>query len=86
MAGFIAHMIASLKTNKRSRVSTFDKIKDFKKSKKSQLVFPNKATPRELKKLRNKMQQQNDVQFFKKVGIIIILIITLLYIISLDNY
>ena len=43
--GFIAHMIASLKTNKRSRVSTFDKIKDFKKSKKanySSLTKPQK--------------------------------------------
>ena len=31
--GFIAHMIASMKSNKRSRTSTYDKIKDFKKGK-----------------------------------------------------
>ncbi len=28
--GFIAHMIASLKANKRNRASTFERIKDFK--------------------------------------------------------
>jgi hypothetical protein len=36
---FIARMITSLKTNKRYRVSTFDKIKNFKKGKEKKLHF-----------------------------------------------
>lgn len=52
--GFIAHMIASLNSNKRNHISTFDKIKDLKKSNKSELHFPNKATPKELEELRKK--------------------------------
>tara|TARA_R110002049_G_scaffold86767_5_gene220335 strand:+ start:15 stop:281 length:267 start_codon:yes stop_codon:yes gene_type:complete len=84
--GFIAHMIASLKTNKRSRVSTFDKIKDFKKSKKSELFFPNKATKKDLKKVREKIQKQNNISFFKNVSFIIITIIILYFLIQLDRY
>ena len=37
----IAGMITSLKNNKRSRISTFDKIKNFKKGKEKKLHFKN---------------------------------------------
>lgn len=84
--GFIAHMIASLKANKRVRVSIFDKIKNIKKNKKTELFFPNKATKKDLKKLREKIERENTVSFFKKVGLILIALAILFYIINLDNY
>lgn len=79
--GFVAHMIASLKANKRSRVSTFDKIKKHKKSKKSQLHFDKKASPLELKKLREKLQRENEINFKRKVIFLITLLIILLLLI-----
>ena len=42
--GSVAAMITSLKANKRNRISTFDKIKNHKKSKKSKLYFDKKAS------------------------------------------
>lgn len=77
--GFIAHMIASLKSNKRNRISTFDKIKNLKKSNKSELHFPNKATPKELEELRKKIKKESDISFYKKAAVIIVLIAVILY-------
>lgn len=76
--GFIAHMISSLKANKRNRVSTFDKIKSLKKSKKSELYFRKKTTPQELKIIRQKIQKENDNIFKKKVIILLISIAIIL--------
>ena len=84
--GSAAAMIASIKANKRARVSTFDKIKNFKKNKKSKLFFPNKATKKDLKEIREKIQKQNNISFFKKVGLILIALVILFYIIRLDKY
>ncbi|MFT5214517.1 MAG: multidrug efflux pump subunit AcrB [Patiriisocius sp.] len=62
--------------NKRTRISTFEKIKDFKKSKKREFFFPNKETKKYLKEISNKIQQQNKTSFFKKVlGIAIALVV-----------
>ena len=42
--GAVGAMITSLKNNKRTRVSAFDKLKNYKE-KNDQLVFKNKAGP-----------------------------------------
>ena len=76
--GFVAHMIASLKSNKRTRVSTFEKIKEFKKSKKSELHFDKKASPIELKKIKDKIQQENDAAFRRKVIILLTILIAII--------
>ena len=76
--GFIAYMIVSLKANKRNRISTFDKIKSYKKSKKSVLHFDKKATPFQLKKIRNKIIKENETIFRRKVIVLLILISILL--------
>lgn len=76
--GFVAHMIASLKANKRSRVSTFDKIKNYKKSKKSSLHFDKKASPLELKKIKEKILRENENAFKMKVIVLVLLITVLL--------
>jgi hypothetical protein len=49
--GSAVAMIASIKINKRTRISTFEKIKDFKKSKKRDLHFDNKTSPKELQEI-----------------------------------
>ncbi|WP_439128906.1 hypothetical protein [Polaribacter sp.] len=77
--GFIAHMIASLKANKRNRVSTFDKLKDFKYRKPSELHFPNKASAKELKNIRKKIKKENNLLFFKKVLTILFLLALCIY-------
>ena len=76
--GFVAHMIASLKANKRSRVSTFDKIKNYKKSKKSELHFDNKASPLELKNIKEKLIEENEIAFKRKTAILILVLAAIL--------
>jgi hypothetical protein len=38
--GSLAGMIASIKANKRTRVSTFEEIKDYKKKQKNRIILP----------------------------------------------
>ena len=76
--GSVAAMISSLKANKRNRVFTFDKIKDFKKSERSELHFKKKASPLELKKIRDKIQRENETVFRRKVLFLVFSLIILL--------
>ncbi|WP_166387617.1 MULTISPECIES: hypothetical protein [unclassified Polaribacter] len=76
--GFIAHMIASLKANKRNRLSTFDKIKGYKKIKKRELYFDKKATPDELEKIRKRIIAENNTLFKRNILIFILLITAIL--------
>jgi hypothetical protein len=76
--GSVAAMIASLKANKRSRVSTFDKIKNHKKSKKSELHFDKKASSLELKNIKEKLIKDNENAFKRKVALLILLITAIL--------
>lgn len=76
--GSVAAMIATIKNNKRNRVSTFKKIKELKKSKKSELHFEKKANPIELKKIRDKIQKENELVFRKKIIIVTLLLLAVL--------
>ena len=76
--GLIAHKIASLKENKRSRTSTFDKIKEHKKQEKTILYFQNKATPEQLQQIREQLQKEQNVAFLKKVSILTAILIVIL--------
>ena len=67
--GSVGAMITSLKNNKRSRVSTFKKLKDYKNVDYGEGTIDKKASPEQLKEIREKLQKENR----KK------LIITLLY-------
>lgn len=57
--GSIAAMITTLKNNKRTRVSTFEKMKNFKEGKNIQVYFDKNATPHQLKNIREKLQKEN---------------------------
>ena len=81
--GSVAAMIATIKNNKRNRVSTFDKIKDYKKSNKSKVYFDKKASPLDLKKIRDKIQKENELVFRKKVLFLLISIFIIILLLIL---
>ncbi len=57
--GSVAGMIASLKNNKRSRVSTFKKLKGYENISYKKGKIEKKATPKQLKEIREKLQKEN---------------------------
>jgi len=81
--GSVAAMIATIKNNKRNRVSTFDKIKDYKKSNESKVYFDKKASPLDLKKIRDKIQKENELVFRKKVLFLLISIFIIILLLIL---
>lgn len=72
-------MITSLKNNKRTRVSTFDKLKNFKEGKNIQVAFNKKASSYQLKKIKEKLQEENKKLLKRNIFIIIALISLLIY-------
>ncbi|QCX37113.1 hypothetical protein FF125_01165 [Aureibaculum algae] len=57
--GAVSAMVTSLKNNKRSRVSTFEKLKDYKNIDYGEGKIDKKATPEQLKAIREKLQKEN---------------------------
>ncbi|MCF6349083.1 MAG: hypothetical protein L3J20_12410 [Flavobacteriaceae bacterium] len=58
--GSVSAMITSLKNNKRSRVSMFDKLKKYENVKyKDGGKIEKKATPQQLKAIRERIQKEN---------------------------
>ncbi len=82
----IAAMVTSLKNNKRTRVSTFKKMKDFKEGKNIQVSFDKSATPHQLKKIREKLQKENKKILKRNSIILISIMILLIYIIGFVKF
>lgn len=80
--GFIAHMVASLKNNKRERISTFEKMKNFKEGKNIQVHFDKKATPHQLKTIREKLKKENRKKTKQKALILAVFVVLLIYFIG----
>tara|TARA_R110001592_G_scaffold335979_1_gene621029 strand:- start:5 stop:262 length:258 start_codon:yes stop_codon:yes gene_type:complete len=78
----ISGMITSLKNNKRTRVSTFDKLKNFKQGKNIQVAFNKKASSYQLKKIKEKLQEENKKLLKRNILIIIGLISIIIYVIG----
>lgn len=78
----ISGMITSLKNNKRTRVSTFDKLKNFKKGKSIQVAFDKEASSFQLKKIKEKLQEENKKLLKRNILIIIALISLIIYVIG----
>lgn len=75
---FSSHMIASLKHNKRKRISAFEKIENFKEGINIQVSFDKKSTPIQLKKIRDKIQAENKRKLKRKlllfgIGLIVVI-------------
>jgi hypothetical protein len=79
---FIAGMITSLKNNKRYRISTFDKIKNFKKGKEKKLHFKKKSSSKQLIEIRIKLQKENKEKLIKNSIIISIFLGVIIYFIG----
>ena len=82
----IAAMVTTLKNNKRTRVSTFKKMKDFKEGKNIQVSFDKKATPDQLKNIREKIQRENSKKLKRNVIIFATLIAVLIYVIGFVKF
>ena len=72
--GAVSAMMTSLKNNKRTRVSAFNKLKGYDGIKYKKGRIEKKATPEQLKKIREKLQRENK----KDLLITIIVIVSLL--------
>lgn len=83
---FTAHMIASLKHNKRERVSAFKKMKDFKEGKNIEVYFDKKVSKYQLKKIRDKIQQENKYRIRKNIIIFTIAMLILIYAIGFVKF
>ncbi len=70
--GSVSAMISSLKNNKRSRVRTFDKLKRYENVKYKKGKIEKKATPQQLKEIRERIQKEN-----RRIFIITITVCTL---------
>ena len=82
----IAAMVTSLKNNKRTRVSTFKKMKDFKEGKNIQVSFDKSATPHQLKNIREKLQKENKKILKRNSIILISIMILLIYMIGFVKF
>jgi Flp pilus assembly protein TadB len=82
----ISGMITSLKNNKRTRVSTFEKLKNFKEGKNIQVSFDKKATPHQLKRIKEKLQEENKKSLKRNVIILIVAICILIYVIGFVKF
>jgi len=78
----ISGMITSLKNNKRTRVSTFEKMKNFKEGKNIQVSFDKKSTPDRLKRIKETLQAENKKSLKKNIIIIIVAISIIIYVIG----
>ncbi|MBU3010245.1 hypothetical protein KO506_02410 [Polaribacter vadi] len=84
--GSAAAMITSLKNNKRTRVSTFKKMKDFKEGKNIQVSFSKKSTPAQLKRIREKLQSENRKRLRRFAIISTCLLIIVIYVIGFVKF
>ncbi|NCT10553.1 MAG: hypothetical protein GW772_10830 [Flavobacteriia bacterium] len=84
--GFVAHIFDTIRSDKRSRASTYEKIKNFKKGTNFQVQFKRKATNIQLIRIREKIQQENKKALQKNIILITILILLLIYVIGFVKF
>ncbi|MDP5092445.1 MAG: hypothetical protein NWQ17_04005 [Polaribacter sp.] len=84
--GFVAHIFDSIKSDKRNRSSTYEKIKNFKKGNNIQVFFKKKATESQLTRIREKIQEENKKALKKNIILITILILLLIYVIGFVKF
>lgn len=82
----ISGMITSLKNNKRKRVSAFEKIENFKEGKNIQVRFDKKATPHQLKKIKDNLQQENKKLLKRNIIIFTIGLLIIIYCIGFVKF
>ncbi len=78
LSGHASSMISSLKNNlRRKEIGHFQSVHKSSKYKKGEIV--KKATPHQLKEIREKLQKENKKEFIITTTVIIVLIIIFLF-------
>lgn len=83
---FTSHMVTSLKHNKRNRISTFEKLENFKEGVNIQVTFNKKASSEELKRIRERLQSQNRKKRKSSIIFFSVIIIIAIYIIGFVKF
>lgn len=84
--GATSAMISSLKNNKRSRKSAFEKLDKYQKDKNSKLFFDKTASEEQLAVIRHEIRRKNTRSFIKNTIAIVLLLIALFYVIGFVNF
>jgi hypothetical protein len=84
--GFASGMITSLKNNKRTHVSTFEIVKNYKKGKNLQVHFNKKATPCQLKKIKENLEAENKKLLTRNILLIIVTMSIIIYAIGFVKF
>ena len=84
--GSVSAMITSLKNNKRSRASVLEKLKEYENIKYKEGKIEKKATPQQLKEIRERLQKENKRTRILTITILSIFSIVLLILFALFNY
>ena len=86
-SGFAHFMISTIKNNKRSRPNGFKTLKDksveyVEHAKRTFLKFDKKATPMQLKEIREKTQKKAKIFIQERVILTIILTVIIIYLLG----
>ena len=83
--GAVSAMITSINNNKRNRISVFDKTKNTGGIS-GKLHFKKKASAKQLKDIREKLQTENRIKLIRKAVFFIILTCIFIYFFSFHKY
>lgn len=86
--GAVGAMITSLKNNKRDRKSALKKLKEsgVEYADKTELHFENQASPSELKRIREKVQKENQRIMRRNIIIIAVIMLIAIYFIGFAKF
>lgn len=86
--GVVQSMISSLKNNKRDRKSALKRLKEnpAEYSDGNELHFEKKATPMQLKKIREDLQKENRKIKVRNITIVVIFMLALIYFIGFAKF
>jgi hypothetical protein len=82
--GSVAAMVSSIKNNRRTRPSTFKKLKGYENGIYKKGTINKKASPKLLKDIREKIKRQNNIRLIKKGALLSLLILTFFLIVWLS--
>lgn len=88
LSGVVNAMKSTLKNNKRERKSAFKHLKDngIEPSGKTELHFENQASPMELKKIREKVKEENRKIMMRNIIIMVALMAIAIYFIGFAKF
>lgn len=80
--GATSAMIASLKHNKRTRKTSFEKLERFLKEDNNKLYFDKKSSKQDLERIRKETQKEQRISFLKNALSFVLVAVILIYVIG----